>query len=161
MDIKTPPHVRPAQPSDSDEWLRLRLALWPDAERSQLAGEIAAFLEGTPEPLDDLYAAFVCARPDGRLCGLIEVSIRQSAPGCATDRIGFLEGWYVDAEQRGQGVGRALVQAAEAWALAQGCSEMASDTDPSYPLSPAAHAALGYAEVVRFFRKDLQPRTSV
>jgi hypothetical protein len=32
---------------------------------------------------------------------------------------------------------------------------MASDTTPSYPVSPLAHAALGYQEVERFFRKDL------
>jgi hypothetical protein len=32
---------------------------------------------------------------------------------------------------------------------------MASDTTPSYPISPAAHAALGYEEVERYFRKDL------
>ena len=38
---------------------------------------------------------------------------------------------------------------------AEGCREMASDTDPSYPISPAAHAALGYQEVQRCFRKDL------
>ncbi|HEU5088623.1 MAG TPA: GNAT family N-acetyltransferase, partial [Roseiflexaceae bacterium] len=69
--------------------------------------------------------------------------------------IGYLEGWYVDPDYRGQSVGRTLVEQAEAWARAQGCLEMASDTTPSYPLSPAAHAALGYHEVERFFRKNL------
>jgi len=55
-----------------------------------------------------------------------------------------------------RGVGRALVQAAEAWAAAQGCTEMASDTDSDYPSSPAAHAALGCAEVEHFrFHKKL------
>ena len=42
-------------------------------------------------------------------------------------------------------MGRALVEQAEAWARAEGCVEMAADTDSSYPLSPAAHAALGFA----------------
>jgi aminoglycoside 6'-N-acetyltransferase I len=73
----------------------------------------------------------------------------------SSDRIGYLEAWYVDPDWRGQGVGRALAQAAEDWARAQGCREMASDTTPSYPVSPAAHAALGYQEVERLFRKDL------
>jgi aminoglycoside 6'-N-acetyltransferase I len=88
------------------------------------------------------------------LCGLVEVSIRTSAPGCETDHIGYLEAWYVDPDWRNQGVGRALVEQAEAWARAEGCVEMASDTDPAYPLSPAAHAALGYEEVERYFRKE-------
>jgi aminoglycoside 6'-N-acetyltransferase I len=97
----------------------------------------------------------VCSRPGGGLCGLVEVAIHRSAPGCATERIGYLEAWYVDLDARGQGVGRALVRRAEAWARGQGCREMASDTTPDYPVSPIAHAALGYQEVERHFRKDL------
>jgi aminoglycoside 6'-N-acetyltransferase I len=68
----------------------------------------------------------------------------------------------VDADCRRRGLGRSLAAAAEAWAKSQGCVEMASDTDPSYPLSPAAHAGLGYQEVEhtfegdRYFRKDLK-----
>ncbi|MCZ7571212.1 MAG: GNAT family N-acetyltransferase [Ardenticatenaceae bacterium] len=77
------------------------------------------------------------------------------APGCRTDRIGYLEAWYVDPDWRGQGVGRRLVETAEARARSVGCREMASDTTPNYPLSPGAHAALGYQEVERSLRKDL------
>jgi aminoglycoside 6'-N-acetyltransferase I len=133
------------------------MALWPDSTPAQEAAEIEHFFDVPPRaPLPYLHAAFVCPRPGGGLCGLAEVSIRSSAPGCTTERVGYLEAWYVDQDQRGQGVGRALVLAAEGWARAQGCREMASDTNPSYPVSPAAHAALGYQEVERFFRKDLE-----
>ena len=38
--------------------------------------------------------------------GLVEVSIHDSAPGCETDRIGYLEAWYVDPDWRGQGAER-------------------------------------------------------
>jgi aminoglycoside 6'-N-acetyltransferase I len=145
--------TRPVQPSDADEWLRMRMALWPDSTPEKEAGEIAHFFAGWRLPF--LHAAFVYPRPDAGLCGLVEVSIRTSAPGCTTDRIGYLEAWYVNAGWRGQGVGRELAQAAEDWAREQGCREMASDTNPSYPVSPVAHAALGYQEVERFFRKDL------
>ena len=152
------PPIRPAQPSDAAEWLRLRLALWPDADPDEQACEIAAYFTDPDPPLPDLYAAFVCERAGGGLCGLVEVSIHDSAPGCVTNHIGYLEGWYVDRDERGRGIGRALVQAAEAWAAAAGCTEMASDTDDDFPISPAAHAALGYAEVEHFrFRKDLLP----
>jgi aminoglycoside 6'-N-acetyltransferase I len=146
--------IRPVQPGDEAEWLRLRLALWPRAKPEEQAAEIAQFLAG--QRFAELQAAFVCEREAGGLCGLVEVSIHSHAPGCTTDRIGYLEGWYVEPDARQQGLGRALVQAAEDWARAQGCQEMASDTNPEYPLSPAAHARLGYGEVERYFRKELK-----
>lgn len=148
--------VRPVQSSESSdaaEWLRMRLALWPNSTAEIEKEGIDHFLAGSSLPFPQ--AAFVSPRPTGGLCGLAEVSIHTDAPVCVTDRIGYLEAWYVDSDMRGQGIGRALAEAAEAWARAQGCREMASDTDPSYPLSPAAHAALGYAEVERYFRKEL------
>jgi aminoglycoside 6'-N-acetyltransferase I len=155
------PDIRPVQASDAAEWLRMRMALWPGADPDNEAREIADFLADPPRPvLPTLYAAFVCPRPDGGLRGLVEVGIHTAAPGCKTDRIGYLEAWYVDPDCRGRGVGRALVEVAEAWAIGEGCLEMASDTDPSYPVSPAAHAALGYQEVERYFRKDLPKRKS-
>ena len=139
--------IRPVEPADQAEWLRLRLELWPDSTAEEEAEVIDRFLAGYPLPT--LMAAFVGVRPEGGLCGLVEVAIHETAPGCTTDRIGFLEAWYVDPDWRGRGMGRALV------ARAAGCREMASDTEPAYPLSPAAHAALGYEEVARFFRKDI------
>lgn len=147
--------IRPVQPADAAEWLRLRMALWPGSTPEIEAAEIAEFLAHPGVPLPELYVAFVCERPDGSLCGLAEGAIHSEAPGCTTDRIGYLEAWYVDPDARQQGTGRALARAVEDWARAEGCTEMASDTDPSYPLSPDAHAALGYAEVQRHFRKDL------
>ena len=148
--------IRPVRATDAAEWLRMRMALWPDSTPQKEADEIAHFLAVPPRaPLPTLHAAFVCQRPEGGLCGLVEVSIHHQAPGCTTNRIGYLEAWYVDLDVRGQQIGRALVEVAEASAREQGCLEMASDTDPSYPLSPLAHAGLGYREVARYFRKDL------
>lgn len=146
-------NIRPVKSADVPEWLRIRLALWPDSSAAKERGEIERLLAGYPSPT--LMAAFVCERPEGGLCGLVEVSIHASAPGCKTDNIGYLEAWHVDLDWRGRGLGRALVERAEAWARAAGCTEMASDTTPFYPISPTAHAALGYEETERYFRKDL------
>ena len=145
--------IRLVQPKDWNEWLRLRLALWPEPQhrRAALAREMKEIAADAQQPV------FVAERFEGGLCGLLEVSIRKEAEGCQTDRIGYLEGWFVEPDMRGRGIGRALVQAAENWARAQGCREMASDTSPEYPLSPGAHAQLGYVEVQRtiHFRKEL------
>jgi aminoglycoside 6'-N-acetyltransferase I len=133
----------------------MRLALWPDSDPDQESKEIIDFLADPSRPLQALETAFVCQRSAGGLCGLVEISIHQSAPGCKTDRIAYIEAWYVDADKRSQGIGRALMERAEAWAKAKGCPEMASDTTPSYPLSPAAHIALGFEAVERYYRQDL------
>jgi aminoglycoside 6'-N-acetyltransferase I len=63
--------------------------------------------------------------------------------------VGFLEGWFVVEDRRRAGVGAALVAAAEAWARAQGCHEMASDTWLDDRGAEAAHVALGYEVVDR------------
>jgi aminoglycoside 6'-N-acetyltransferase I len=142
--------IRPLHQSDEAEWLRLRLALWPEIELEEQQREMAAIRADL-----DRQAVFVAECGAGRLCGLVEVSIRRMAPGCRSGRIGYLEARYVDPEWRKQGVGRRLVEAAEASARTVGCREMASDTTPDYPASPQAHASLGYQEVELYFRKDL------
>ncbi len=142
--------VRPLRDADEAEWLRLRRALWPGQEVDESKREMAA-IRADP----DQQPVFVAERPDGSLCGLVEVSIHSTAPGCMSGRIGYLEAWYVDPDWREQGLGRRLVEMAEAWARSAGCCEMASDTTPDYPVSPQAHAALGYQEIERYFRKDL------
>ena len=80
--------IRSVQPADAAEWLRLRMALWPDSTPEKEAAEIAEFLAHPDVPLPELYVAFVCERPDGSLCGLAEGAIHNEAPGCTTDRIG-------------------------------------------------------------------------
>ncbi len=143
-------NIRPLREADFEEWMRLRHALWPHHpldDLKQQSLELWADQEHQP--------VFVAERPGDGLCGLVEVAIRSEAPGCKTDRIGYLEGWYVDADVRGQGIGRRLVETAEAWARSVGCLEMASDTIIDYPISPTAHAALGYQTVKAYFRKDL------
>lgn len=96
----------------------------------------------------------------GRAVGFAELSIRPYAEGCTTDRVGFLEGWYVVPEARRQGIGASLVDVAERWAMEQGCSEFASDAESENVVSRAAHLALGFDEVtqIRCFRKELPPR---
>ena len=94
-----------------------------------------------------------------RVAGFAEVSRRAYAEGCETSPVGFLEGWYVVPERRREGIGRALVAAAEGWAHALGCREFASDALAENSVSAAAHRALGFeeVEVIRCFRKGLAP----
>lgn len=146
--------IRAATPADSAAWLRMRCALWPEGAAAEHAHEIAEFFAGRLRMPLAMLLAFDAA---GSAVGFVELSIRSVVETCDTDRVAFLEGWYVEPGARRRGVGRALVSAAEAWGRAQGCTEFGSDTQIWNTDSAAAHAALGFTEVeqLRCFKKDL------
>lgn len=56
-------------------------------------------------------------------------------------------------------VARSLVLAVSEWAVAAGCTELASDTQPENLVSQAVHTQLGFVETERavFFSKSLGP----
>lgn len=144
--------IRQIKETDKPQWLMLRQKLWPDTLVEKHLVEMEDYFHH-PETMP----VFVAVAAGERLVGLLEVEIHSEAEGCTTDKVGYLEGWYVECEWRLQGIGSALIQAAEDWARAQGCTEMASDTDSNYPISPVAHEKLGCQEVTRVihYRKDL------
>ena len=145
--------VRVVNQSDATAWERMRQTLWP-AAAGEHAGEIARFFSGDRrDPAEVLMAI----DESGRAIGFAEVSIRPSAEGCNSGRVAYLEGWFVESSVRRQGVGTALVKAAEVWGRSQNCTELASDVELGNAASAAAHKALGFSEIVRkvCFRKDL------
>jgi len=148
--------VRPVTPPDAERWIELRHALWPDATRNELGAEARAYLDGRGFMLEQVIVA---VDDSHRIVGFAELSLRPYAEGCTTTPVAFLEAWFVVAEWRGRGVGRALVAAAEDWARGRGCREFASDALLENTASAAAHAALGFEEVehIRCFRKPLAP----
>ncbi len=145
--------IRPATPADSAAWLRMRAALWPEAPAAELGQEMEEFFAGRSRFIMAVLIAFDAVAP----VGFAELSIRSVVDSCETDRVAYLEGWYVGPSARRHGVGRALITAAEAWGRAQGCTEFGSDTQLSNVDSAAAHAALGFVEVeqLRCFKKML------
>jgi len=141
-----------ATPADVEAWLALRSALWPDTTEERHRTEIA---ETLARPV--AAAAFLAGEAGAPPVGFVEVSLRRWAEGCESSPVGYLEGWYVDPNARGQRIGGALVGAAEAWARERGCTEMASDTELGNAVSHAAHGWLGYEVVAKLvcFRKRL------
>lgn len=135
--------IRRAVASDNPEWLRMRQVLWPDEIEHLNFREMNAILA------DPMMPVFVAVRPDGKLGGFLEAGTRKYAEGGDTSPVGYIEGWFVDPDLREHGVGRALVEAAEAWAHENGLSEMGSDTWLNNKVSIKAHKKLGYSEVER------------
>lgn len=143
--------VRPVRPGERDAWLAMRAALWPDENLNDLARNVDAYFAGRW-----MQTVLVCD-DGGTLIGMIELSERAYAEGCDSSPVAFIEGWFVAEPHRGRGVGRALVEAGEAWARARGHAEIGSDTQLWNEASQKAHAALGFEETGRTvsFRKAL------
>jgi aminoglycoside 6'-N-acetyltransferase I len=143
--------IRPVLRGDRYEWLQMRDQLWPGAFADHDVETQAYFAEPKPG-----CVTFIALSSE-RAVGFLELEQRSYAPGCSSSPVPFIEGWYVAPGARRQGVGRALVAAAEEWARAAGHRELGSDVELENTGSIAAHAALGYAEVERVvcFRKSL------
>lgn len=139
--------VRQRVHEDDDEWLRMRCALWPEDSAADHADGMQQWLQRSDT------VVMVAEREDGSgLSGFAEVGTRPYADGCESSPVAFLEGWYVDPECRGRGIGAALVRAAEAWARDRGLTEFASDALLDNVNSHHAHEAVGFVEVERAVR---------
>jgi aminoglycoside 6'-N-acetyltransferase I len=143
--------VRAASAADIDAWSAMRSALWPDADPGELRSEALAWDVGSG-------ITFIAVDESDHAIGMAEASLRRDyVNGTDGSPVGFLEAWYVDADHRGRGVGRALIAAVEAWTCERGCTELASDALLDNTASHAAHAACGFEETERvvYFRKVL------
>jgi aminoglycoside 6'-N-acetyltransferase I len=153
--------IRPARPSDVEPLSRLFHALWPENPAEHYAEELAPALAGKPAsslPTVIFVTESVAESADTSLVGFLEVSLRSHADGCDVRYpVGYVEGWYLVQSHRGCGLGKQLLQAAEDWARAQGCTEMASDAWIDNDLSHRVHEYLGFEVVDRcvHYRKSL------
>jgi aminoglycoside 6'-N-acetyltransferase I len=148
--------VRLIRPEDLAEWLRLRRRLWPRTPEHRQIEEASSILSNAEAN------AVLVADIGNELAGFVEVSMRDHVEGCETGPVGYIEGWYVEPEYRRRGIGRALMQEAEAWAARHRCREMASDAALSNRSGQRLHAQLGYEETERriVFRKRLDEQVA-
>jgi aminoglycoside 6'-N-acetyltransferase I len=146
--------IRSVTAADSNEWRRMRHELWPDASPAQHQQDIDRYFSGDRREPAEVFLAFDAS---AAVVGFAELSIRNIVDNCYTDRVAYLEGWYVVPDSRQKGIGRALIQAAELWATRQGCTEFGSDSDIDNGVSHAAHLRSGFEETgrVRTYRKKL------
>ena len=113
--------VRPLAREDEPVWRRLWTA-YLDFYETRLPEEVYAthferLLGDDPASFSGLIAVV-----DGRLCGLAHYVFHPH--GWRIEDICYLQDLYADAQVRGQGVGRALIEAVYAAADARGCPQV-------------------------------------
>jgi len=142
----------------SEARCEIRRASTGDADTvAGLAGELAQsftfsrqrFRRGYPALLADGHACLLVAvdREEhlGYLLGFWHLTFYANGP------VGWVEEVFVRRQDRGRGIGRALMGAFEQWAAVQGCALIALATRRAAPF----YRALGYEASAVYFRKVL------
>lgn len=122
-------------------WHELRCKLWPDPPPDR--EEVGRLW------LNPRYIVWLAENDDGRIIAFLEAQQCNRADGCESDRILYIEGWYVEPGFQHQGIGTALMSTAEQWAREHGLLELASDALLENNISHEAHKKLGFKEVDR------------
>jgi GNAT superfamily N-acetyltransferase len=149
--------VRPSSRDDGDELTRLRwehcLELWerPPGEtpdRTAFDDAFRRFLRDIES--DERWAVWVADAPGdpARLCGSLSLHVvpMVPTPWRAGRAWGYVTSVQVDPELRGRGVGRTLMETAEAWARERGLEQL---------LLWAAGDSLAFYEAVGFRRPPI------
>ncbi len=149
--------IRQANLFDQHDLAAMCALLWPDSPAEHHLAELAPILRSGRYGTFPM-AIFLSQNDNDALTGFIQVGLRSHADGCdSAHPVGYIEGWFVHEPFRKQGIGGALMRAAEEWARTQGCREIASDTWIDDQMSIDSHQALGFEIVDRcvHFRKPL------
>ena len=141
---------------------QIRHAGAADAESvAGLAAEFARSFEFRPESFRVSYPALLT---DDGACLLLAADGQETAGYLlgfrhltfyANGPVGWVEEIVVRRQDRGQGIGRILMNAFEQWAAAEGCTLIALATRRAAPF----YRALGYAESATYFRRALANRS--
>lgn len=164
MTVKDSVEIRLAEVGDKADLLVLHRALYIDHRRSVVPATHALMqgyrdVEGAlREDLEALFAsrsrrAFL-AELDGEVVGYIAGQVDHD-PRRILARRAVLEDWFVTAEVRGKGVGRALLETLLAWFKERGCEVVESTTPIGNELARRAHRRGGFEEVEVRFRRRL------
>jgi aminoglycoside 6'-N-acetyltransferase I len=137
--------VRKVTSQDIMAWAEMRNQLWPDKLSTHIK-EIEAYFAGVSI---DVVETFVIETAESSMVAFIELNIRNFAEGSHHGQVPYVEGWYVKPEYQNKGLGKQLMQQAETWAIQQGFTELASDTEIDNDKSQAIHKRLGFKEVER------------
>ena len=142
--------IRQATAADSGALAKMAAQMWNDTVQA-----LTALYDGLAARDD--AACFLAETENGPI-GFAQCQLRHDyVEGTETSPVGYLEGIFVDAPYRRQGIARALLTACEQWAKQKGCVEFASDCELENETSLAFHLKMGFEEANRIicFKKEL------
>jgi GNAT superfamily N-acetyltransferase len=143
----TSPRIKFASEQDSSQLASLAGQLGYPSSADQVATRLAGILSHPDQ------AVFV-AEVEGRIAGWVHV---YACPTVESELYAEIGGLVVDENQRGQGVGRALMARAEAWALGLGIHEVRLRSNIIRNEAHQFYEAIGYEKIKSqfTFRKAL------
>lgn len=129
-------HIREASADDAEALAELATQWGYPSQPEEISQRLRCMGSGRSQ----VFVAVVCAS----VVGWVHVSLY---PTLATDNAAQILGLVVHEEWRGQGIGRALIQAAEAWALESDCRMIYVRTRITRHDAHAFYRQLGYQQV--------------
>ena len=134
-----PTQIRPAIVSDAPAAVGLMAQLNEFGH-----GQVDAGVEDRFRAMLNLpqHAIFIAQDDQGQVVGLLTASHRWTL--WHTGPCALIEELVVDKRMRGQGTGRALIQAAIDWAKARACSEVEVSTEMDNTAARAFYRRLGF-----------------
>jgi aminoglycoside 6'-N-acetyltransferase I len=140
--------IQSPTPETLQVWLALRKKLWHLCPDEKHLREIQEYLASHKKQAFIAYSGTIPV-------GFIELSLRDYAEGCTQSPVAYIEGWFVDEAYRRKGIGTLLMEAAEGWAHANGCTQLGSDAELDNATSIDAHRRMGfkiYNKLVHFIK---------
>lgn len=145
--VRHPIVVRVCVPADHDAVIalapRLATGIAPWRQHEAFIAAAHRWMVASVQATSPDHAAFIAEDADHRCIAFVSVARETHFTGEAQAYIGEL---VVAEDAEGQGVGQALVAAAEAWARAHEYRIIALDTGAANDRARAFYAQLGYAE---------------
>ncbi|QRV22405.1 GNAT family N-acetyltransferase [Marinomonas foliarum] len=138
-------NIRTIQASDAAAWSALRVEFLPEI-KDICQAEVNAFFLGTYSNVKEVLVALDNSK---KMVGFIELNLRDNVPGSSQQTTPYIEAWFVSPDCQGQGIGKALIHAAEQWAKQQGFLELGSDAPITNEKSVNLHKQLGFNEIER------------
>ena len=129
---------------------KLAIQMWDDNSVDSLEADFVDYMNNS--------GAIFIARNDNIAIGFAQCGFRHDyVEGTETSPVGYLEGVFVEADYRRQGVAKELVNVCQIFAKEQGCIEFASDCELDNVESLQFHLKMGFEEANRIicFTKKL------